>query len=119
MLHKQVRCFTFTDGFFLILPVADLQPVMRDTVTFDVGSADGNTISLDALVLDDRLVEGTESITLVGSIISGPSGASFIPGLDRVTFNILDNDSKFHPLYRHITVGKYNIHAITQGNDHK
>ena len=92
---------------------------MRDTVTFDVGSADGNTISLDALVLDDRLVEGTESLTLIGSIISGPPGASFSPGQDRVTFNILDNDSKFHPLYRHITVGKYNIHAITQGNDHK
>ena len=87
---------------------------MRDTVTFDVGSADENTISLNALVLDDRLVEGTESLTLIGSIISGPPGASFSPGQDRVTFNILDNDSKFHPSID-ITVGKYHIHAITMG----
>jgi len=88
-------------GFFFLLPVGDLQPIMRDTVTFDIGSADENTISLNALVLDDLLVEGTESITLVGSIISGPPGASFISGQDTVTFNILDNDCKFHPLYRH------------------
>ena len=69
----------------------------RDTVTFDVGSADENTISLNALVLDDRLVEGTESLTLVGEVLSGPPGASFFPGQDRVIINILDNDSKFHP----------------------
>ena len=71
---------------------------MRTSVTFDTGSADENVISLNAFVLDDRLVEGTETLVLMGTVESGPPGSSFVPGGDTLTINILDNDSKFYPL---------------------
>ena len=37
-------------------------------MTFDVGANSGNTISVFVDVLDDLLVEGTESFTLSGAI---------------------------------------------------
>ena len=64
-------------------------------MTFDVGANSGNTISVFVDVLDDLLVEGTESFTLSGAIsttIAAP-GSTFVGG--GVTVFITDNDCKF------------------------
>jgi len=105
LLQKQQSVITLSqlfyiillDIFFLLVLVgSDLDFVMQQSVTFDLGSASGNTISLDVMVLDD-LVEGTESFTLSGRVGSGSSGAVFSQAT--LTIPILDNDGKFHPFY--------------------
>jgi len=60
--------------------------------TFDLGANDGNTISLIVDILDDRVVEGTETFTLSGSVVTTGTIATFEGGPANVT--ILDDDSK-------------------------
>ena len=66
----------------------------RSEVTFDIGANDGNTITVIVDVLDDLLVEGTETFTLTGGIRStAAAGAVFVGG--PATVSILDDDGKF------------------------
>ena len=76
--------FSLTDGSDFIL--------QRNEVTFDLGANDGNTISLIIDILDDRVVEGTETFTLSGSVVTTGTIATFEGGPATVT--ILDDDSK-------------------------
>lgn len=62
----------------------------RTVVTFDFGEDDGNRRVTFVHVLDDPLVEGTESFTLSGSVTA--PYASFVG--DPVTIDIIDDDSK-------------------------
>ena len=48
----------------------------QSEVTFDLGTNDGNTITVFVDVLDDLLVEGTECFTLTGGIGSPSASAS-------------------------------------------
>jgi len=67
--------------------------LLRDEVTFDMGANDGNTINAFIDIVDDLMVEGTEFLTLSGSIGSpAATGSSFVGG--PVTVTILDNDGK-------------------------
>ena len=58
-------------------------------MTFDQGATTGNTQHASINIIDDSLVEGTESFVVSGNV-TGP--ASFVPGGDTVT--ILDNDGE-------------------------
>ena len=60
-------------------------------MTFDRGATTGNTQSVSIEIVDDSLVEGTESFVVSGNVTAP---ASFVPGRDTVTVNILDNDGK-------------------------
>ena len=66
--------------------------LFSDQVIFDIGANDGNTISVPISILDDLLVEGTETFTLTGSVVTLGMGATFVGG--SVTISILDNDGK-------------------------
>ena len=56
-----------------------------------VQGATGNTQSVSIDIIDDSLVEGTESFVISGNVTAP---ASFVPGRGTVTVNILDNDGK-------------------------
>lgn len=86
---------------------------MQQSVTFDLGSASGNTISLDVRIVDDLLVEGTESFTLSGRVESGSSGAVFSQAT--LTIPILDNDGTFHPFYTDISIYSTTYHYCSTG----
>ena len=60
-------------------------------MAFDQGANDSNVQVLAINISDDQLVEGTESFVVSG-YVTAP--ASFVPGGDTVTVNILDNDGK-------------------------
>ena len=60
-------------------------------MTFDRGGTTGNTQSTLIDIIDDSLVEGTESFVVSGNVTAP---ASFVPGGDTTTVNILDNDGK-------------------------
>ena len=51
----------------------------------------GNTQSVSIRITDDSLVEGTESFVVSGHVTAP---ASFLPGGDTTTVNILDNDGE-------------------------
>ena len=54
--------------------------VIHNEVTFDIGANDGNIISFAIDILDDLLVEGTETITITGSIVTTGTIAVFVGG---------------------------------------
>ena len=58
-------------------------------MTFNQGATTGNTQSVSIRIIDDSLVEGTENFVVSGNVTAP---ASFLPGGDTVTVNILDND---------------------------
>ena len=60
-------------------------------MTFVQGTTTGNTQSASIYIIDDSLVEGTESFVISGNVTAP---ASFVPGRGTVTVNILDNDGK-------------------------
>ena len=60
-------------------------------MTFDQGATTGNTQSTLINITDDSLVEGTESFVVSGNVTAP---ASFVPGRDTTTVNILDNDGE-------------------------
>ena len=70
-------------------------------VTFDQGANDSYIQVLAINIWDDQLLEGTESFVISG-LVTAP--ASFLPGGDTVTVNILDNDGKSELL--HTATGK-------------
>ena len=67
--------------------------LVRDQVTFDSGGNGGNTISLPIIIQDDLPVEGTETFTLTGSVVTTGTIATF--GGGPATGSILDNDGKW------------------------
>ena len=60
-------------------------------MTFVQEATTGNTQSASIDIIDDSLVEGTESFVVSGNVTAP---ASFVPGGDTVTVNILDNDGE-------------------------
>ena len=60
-------------------------------MTFDQGATTGNTQSAVVNIIDDSLVEGTESFVVSGSVTKP---VSFVPGGDTTTVSIMDNDGK-------------------------
>ena len=83
--------------------------LIRDMVTFDQGANNGNVITTTIDVLDDPLVEGTETFIISGSVAPP---ASFVTGRDTANVTILDNDGKcalriptdpFHDACKHQT----------------
>ena len=60
-------------------------------MTFDRGATTGNTQSVSFDIIDDSLVEGTESFVVSGNVTAP---ASFVPGRNTTTVNILDNDGE-------------------------
>ena len=70
-------------------------------MTFDQGTNDRNIQVLAIHIWDDQLVEGTESFVISGNVTEP---ASFVPGGDVVTVNILDNSGKFEQLQKSNTL---------------
>ena len=68
--------------------------LLDQEVTFNQGATTGSTQSASVNIIDDSLVEGTESFVVSGSVTAP---ASFVPGGDTVT--ILDNDGECGWLY--------------------
>ena len=62
-------------------------------MTFDHGTNDNNVQVLAINIWDDQLLEGTESFVVSGTVTAP---ASFVPGGDRVTVDILDSDGKLY-----------------------
>jgi len=60
---------------------------------FPIGTRNGDIVNVSVTILDDLLVEGTETIMLYASTQPGLS-ASFAPGGNRITLSILDDDGK-------------------------
>ena len=86
--------------YLLIPPVSEdytnfpgLQPDVL-TVVFPARTRNGAVMNAPLTVLNDIIVEGTETVVLVGSIQPGVK-ASFAPGQDRVIIPIWDNDGKY------------------------
>ena len=65
--------------------------LLRQEVTFDKGDTTGNTRSASIEIIDDFLLEGTESFVVSGNVTSP---ALFVPGGDTATVTILDNDGE-------------------------
>ena len=64
-------------------------------VTFDLGANDGNTITVFADVIDDLIIEGTESFSLSITVEDPPAGVIVDPNGNAATINILDDDGKY------------------------
>ena len=64
-------------------------------MTLDQGANDSN-VQVLINIWDDQLVEGTESFVVSGHVTAP---ATFLPGRDMVTVNILDNDGKSELLH--------------------
>ena len=60
-------------------------------MTFDQGTTTGSTQNASIDIIDDSLVEGTESFVVTGSVTAP---ASFVPGGDTTMVTILDNDGE-------------------------
>ena len=65
-------------------------------MTLDQGANDSYIQVLAINIWDDQLLEGTESFVVSGNVTAP---ASFVPGGDTVTVNILDNDGKSELLH--------------------
>ena len=61
-------------------------------LTLCQGTSNNNVQSLVVDVIDDFLVEGTESFVISGS---ATAPASFVPGRNSTTVIILDNDGEY------------------------
>ena len=65
---------------------------------FVAGTNNGTIHTFAISIVDDDLVEGTESFVISGSVTSP---ASFLPGRNMATITIMDNERK---LYVRLTV---------------
>ena len=65
--------------------------LLDQEVTFYQGATTGSTQSASVNISDDSLVEGTENFVISGNVTPP---ASFVPGRDTVTVDILDNDGE-------------------------
>ena len=63
----------------------------KNKVVFYAGTNDDTIQTLVVTIVDDGLVEGTETIVLSGSVTSP---AMFLPGRNTTTITIIDNERK-------------------------
>ena len=83
--HSPLRSSTY-----ILAENADFRLVFQ-RLTLCQGTSNGNVQSLVVDIADDFLVEGTESFVISGD---ATAPATFVPGRDSATVNILDNDGK-------------------------
>ena len=76
-------------------------------MTFLQGATTGNTQSASIEIIDDSLVEGTESFVVSGNVTAP---ASFVPGGDTATITILDNDGECGYALSCLTLAKNLVH---------
>ena len=60
-------------------------------MTFIQEATTGNTQNVSVTIIDDQLLEGTESFVVSGNVTAP---ATFVLGGDMVTVHILDNDGE-------------------------
>ena len=84
-------CVSFTVIFSHLLAVDKDFSLIFQMLTLCPGTSNNNVQSLVVDIIDDTLVEGTESFVISGD---ATAPASFKPDRDNVTVNILDNDGK-------------------------
>ena len=89
-MKLQVYYFTYHFLFHRLVEGEDFH-LLRQEITFVQGATTGSTQNVSIDIIDDSLVEGTESFVVSGNVTAP---ASFVPGGDTVTVNILDNDGK-------------------------
>ena len=77
--------------YFSLPPEGEDFHLLRQEITFVHGATTGNTQNVSINIIDDSLVEGTESFVVSGNVTAP---ASFVPGGDTVTVSILDNDGE-------------------------
>ena len=67
--------------------------LLAKEVIFDHGTTTGSTQNVSVIVdiIDDSLVEGTESFVVSGNVTAP---VSFVDGRDTTTVDILDNDGE-------------------------
>ena len=63
-------------------------------LVFLAGTNNGTIQTLDIIIIDDDLVEGTETFVLSGRVTSP---AMFLPGSNMTTITIVDNEGKCRP----------------------
>ena len=76
---------------FLPLVEGDDFHLVSQEVTFYQGATTGDTQNASVEIIDDSIVEGTESFVVSGNVTAP---ASFVPGGDTATVTILDNDGE-------------------------
>ena len=84
-------CVSLTVTFFNLLAVNEDFRLVFQRLTLCRGTSNDNVQSLVVDIIDDFLVEGTESFVISGD---ATAPASFVPGRDSATVNILDNDGE-------------------------
>ena len=87
-MKLQVYYFTY---HFSLPPEGEDFHLLRQEITFVHGATTENTLNVSINIIDDSLVEGTESFVVSGNVTTP---ATFVPGRDMVTVNILDNDGE-------------------------
>ena len=83
-------CVSFTVTSYLLAVNEDFRLVFQ-RLTLCQGTSNNNVQSLVVDIIDDFLVEGTESFVISGN---ATAPASFVPGQDSTTVTILDNDGE-------------------------
>ena len=96
-------CISFTVTSYLLAVGEDFRLVFQ-MLTLCPGTSNNNVQSLVVDILDDFLVEGTESFVISGN---ATAPALFVPGQDTATVDILDNDGECGYVYAHAS--KLNI----------
>jgi len=92
VLRSAVTVMHILGCFIPLAGGADFE-LVRDQVTFDNGVGEINrAIAVPIMIQDDLLVEGTETFSLAGSVVTTGTGATFVGG--PATISILDNDGK-------------------------
>ena len=84
-------CISFTVSFCNLLAENEDFHLVFQRLTLCRGTSNDNVQSLVVDIADDFLVEGTESFVISGD---ATAPATFVPGRDSATVNILDNDGK-------------------------
>ena len=85
-------CVSLTVIFFNLIAVNEDFHVVFQSLTLCRGTSNGNVQSLVVDITDDFLVEGTESFVISGD---ATAPATFVPGRDSATVNILDDDGEY------------------------
>ena len=93
---KSLMHFGTVQCVLSFLPPAgmDYTPSGVQTVLFPAGTGNGAVKNASLTILNDSIVEGSETVVLMGSLTPGVK-TSFAPGQDSATVPIWDNDGKY------------------------
>ena len=80
----------------------------KNELVFRAGTNNGTIQTLVISIVDDGLVEGTETIVLSGSVTSP---AMFLPGRNMTTITIIDNERKCRQEF--ITIISVKFHMVS------